>query len=58
MFNKKRTRVLKCNFINENIKIYIWEVQKMMNLLNKKSNLEKELCGETKIFGESYSVVI
>ena len=30
----------------------------MINLLNKKTNLEKELCKETKIFGESYRVEI
>ena len=30
----------------------------MIKLLNKKTNLEKELCKTTKIFGENYSVQI
>ena len=30
----------------------------MIKLLNKKTNLEKELCKTTKIFGENYSVKI
>ena len=30
----------------------------MIKLLNKKTNLEKELCKNTKIFGENYSVQI
>lgn len=30
----------------------------MINLLNKKTNLGKEICKETKIFGESYNVQI
>ncbi len=30
----------------------------MINLLNKKNSIEKELCRETKIFGESYSIVV
>lgn len=30
----------------------------MIKLLNRKTNLEKEICGETKIFGENYSIVV